>query len=1090
MQNRTSLTKFRLCAVALLAVSLVTIRAGRQVEGGETAVVSLDLLSGLVAGEAPPKPAPPAAVPPKASTPKGSASSLTKVVDAKSSDAEHKPVPQAHGDGAEPAFSPPTDAKDKAQSPEGSDSLDASKPSDHAEPAEGDAAHGEATIVSEPADEGQYGFLSPSHSDSTSLEQPRGAHEYGDLGEIQLNPAGAAPLGQTESEATIGIRIDPYPDTLRVVILLDEATPYVLQIDPARRRATLELIGLEFVYFQSDLNEINDPRVEGIWLASSGPEASILEFRLSRDDIDVDDFSTTDPPAIILEFFTPDMGENFRPGRSFSFRIATRTPQAQSDAGHEATVASADNPAGGPVFSSSLPDMFGNAGISDVTDTHGAAAHVAESHGVQTHVAESHGSEHASAEGHIVSAVEDARIDEFQIRRASASVFGAIDRYNGFPIHEIEMETAGGEAILAYFKNLQWGNVLTEGLRLLDTNPETVDLSNLLYLLAEARSRIGAGKDSDIVLDHINFYEQALFHGANPRLSAFAHARLLQLNLKAGRPSEALYHLNASMPGATGTGRIRLRAQRVKILDAISRTDEALELADSLMRENIDLEIRLDLAAFQARQALGEMDYAKAWKILNDPNLKDTSPGALTDFQWWQMSPEDAELYGSVADKMGELETARQAYRYAAYTFEDLAWDRPGMYLAYADLLRRMSREALNAGDSERADKLDEEAYHWYLRILGLVEPSDTDAQYNLEEAKQALRDRYSVEITTGSASFALYHLSHGEIEDAMRQLRKAQQQSILTASSSEPLTYAINQILEPYMRRSFGAGDWHDVLAAWKSFGAYLEEGESLNACRGYIARAMAEIGLNSEALILFESLLELEEGSGIPTRDVLFVWKAKLLNRMGRGEEAIEELEVLARSKSLANIGARAAQALAEIYESSGKTLLAAQAQERIARDAELDARERGNAWLKAGDLYLGEGLPHQAQEIMRRALIFEAEYAGRAEAPPWPVNISKRIRMTLARAFAEQNDYKRSAMTLENYLAQAGLTPEERGLGNYMLGESRRQMGRPDAARTAYESAINDDEIPEVWRKASTEALRAMTATLRAEDAESRT
>ncbi len=133
-----------------------------------------------------------------------------------------------------------------------------------------------------------------------------------------------------------------------------------------------------------------------------------------------------------------------------------------------------------------------------------------------------------------------------------------------------------------------------------------------------------------------------------------------------------------------------------------------------------------------------------------------------------------------------------------------------------------------------------------------------------------------------------------------------------------------------------------------------------------------------------------------------------------------------------------------------------------------------ERGEAWLNAGRLYLDHGLPGQAVEVGLRAVVFEEEQRENIGVDAWDDRTAGNLRLLLGRAFFKLGHYRRATILLEDYVAREGVTPAERGMGNYFLGLAQREYENTGRARASLSAARRDMKVPKIWRDASAEIL----------------
>ena len=637
-----------------------------------------------------------------------------------------------------------------------------------------------------------------------------------------------------------------------------------------------------------------------------------------------------------------------------------------------------------------------------------------------------------------------------------------------FPIEEIVPSDVPFKKVYDLFADGNWATALTRGLDYLDERPDGDERREMLYLLAEAAYQLGRSQGEHSYQDRINFYQQALRQGEQGKLGTFGRWRMGSLYLEAGNPVEAIFHLGRALRGAGKSSKRPVEFELVRAYTLTNRPEEAMTVLRALEDDGGDAQSELRIAELKGMilQSLGrDQDAWEAYQRATE-----------IDPLWWRRDAGRAESYARAADKTGEMAQAERAYFFAVHSFEEEVWTMPGMFLSYADLLRHLGDGARRRGMTDEALAFDRDARHWYRRILGLLGEESSESAVR-SEAQRRLRQYYGAEIASGKASLGLFHMSRGEVIQAMAQLQGAYEENVLSGAGSASVREAVNEIVEPYMSWAVRQGLWHEVIGAWELFGRELQEGHARNAALSYLATSLFSVGLDARSLLIIEDLLQKEEGSGIPTKDLLRVRRAEILSRLGRGEEVVGPLEELTKRDSITNVRTDALRVLAGVYADMGRNLEAAQALEELASGSDLTADERGNVWARAGNIYLEESMTDHAIEIGLRALILEDEHQGNSSSPLWDVAVGNRLRLMLGRAFYEQGDFERASITLRDYLERDGLHPGEKGMGGYLLGASQRLRGEVADARTTLENAQSDFSIPEIWRKASSQALATL-------------
>lgn len=823
-------------------------------------------------------------------------------------------------------------------------------------------------------------------------------------------PMGRARNPKISGHSLTAVRVRQLSHSLRVVFFLDEPVPYVVRRNAVTGRAFIDLANVRIESFDSELNDIADSRLSGIWLIDAGPEAARIELRLGAGEIQIEDFALFEPPAIVLDIFRPGDEYTELP-REFERRSSPST-----DISHSALP----------------PELLG------------PSVQIAAPPTPLT-----------SAEPQAADADEKGEI-----------LFAMRADFEGFPIDEIHVRSLGASGVLQFFFRRRWGSAFSAGIQYLEHSPGAPDALHVLYLVAESRYQLSRGSNARNSADAQNFYRQALFSAESPGLAAFARRRLAQMKYASGQYLEALYYLDR-IPIDTEHPRLakEVRTERARVIAELRSEDEAIATLREIFPVRDAEWVDFGGATLEGKLLLSSGEPEQAWEAMQI--------ASAIDAEWWQRDIDSAQIFGKTARDMGELDRAIEAYDYAVYSFMRRMNDRPSLFMEYADLLRRYRDRALLEGRHDDAAEYDEEARIWYRRLLHLGrdgEPATPEAR----EARAQLARYHALAMSEGEASYALYFMGRGEIHDAMEQLITAKRRAVSSGEGGEALAYAAGEILDPYLKWANDRGLWHETLVAWGNFGEFLKAGPARNATRISLAKAMTEVDMNEEALEIVEGLLaQTSYGSGAAT-DALRIQRAAILNRVGRGVEVIAELEKFAQSESITSARVDAMRALAQVYNHNDLPIQAAQMFEKIGRTNELPSVERGNAWLTAGRLYLDQGLPRQSVEVGLRAIVYEEDQDENTGIKAWDKALSGRLKMMLGRSFFALEEYRRAIVLFEDYLARGGLSGGERGLAHYLLGLSRSYVEDPASARASLSASRRDTDVPKVWRDASAEIL----------------
>jgi len=822
-----------------------------------------------------------------------------------------------------------------------------------------------------------------------------------------------------------GIRVRPLSHSLRVVLFFESPVPYVVRKNPDTGRVTIDMVNVRIESFESELNALTDSRLKGIWMIDAGPEISRLELRLGDGDIEVEDFALFDPPALVLDIFR--LGDEFTElPREF------RRPNE-------------------PVINSSHsalpPGLVGpSTPLEDAPQPMTAPNHAHDSH-------DSHSAGHSD---------HDAPHED----NAGDIVFAMREDYEGFPIDRIQVYSPEARSVLRSFLGRRWGTAFSSGLQYLEHDPGAGDAIHVLYLMAESRFQLSRDSTARNSVDAQNFYRQALLAVDSPDLTAFARRRLSFMQYTSGQYLEALYYID-QIPEDPSHPRIaqELRVERARVLEKLRSSEEVLTEIRDIFPARDALWVELGGATLEGRVLFSSGELEQAWEVMQHASAFDSL--------WWQRDIDSAEVFGRTARDMGDLEQALETYDYAVYSFMKYMNDRPEIFIDYADRLRRFRDRALLEGRHDDAAELDEEARIWYRRLLHIGRDGKRMDGIARIAQLQIARGHASATVD-GETGYALYFLGRGEIHAAMEQLAIAKRKAAVSGDGDEALSYAASEILEPYLAWANEHELWHMSLVAWGKFGKFLNEGPARTATRLDLAKAMAELDMNSEALAIINGLLTDTSESRLASSEALRIQRANILNDMGRGLETLTELETLAERDSITSARVDATRTLARVYSSNEMPIQAAQTYELLARTNQIPSAERGAAWLSAGRLYLDQGLPRQTIEVGLRAIVYQEEQLEFSGNAAWDEKTDNRITLMLGRAFFELGDYRRATVLLEDYAARDGIGGGDLGLANYLLGISRSNIEDPARARDLLSASQRVSGIPKVWRSASSELL----------------
>jgi len=828
------------------------------------------------------------------------------------------------------------------------------------------------------------------------------------------------------------VRVRPLADALRLVFLLDRPAPYTVRLDPSGPRAELTLINVRAGYLPPELTSLGDPRLSGIWLKQADAGVTLLELRLATPKIKIEHFMLENPPAIVLDLTRTDQAAAYvsggsRPAPALASAPASTAGAPDSTAGAEEAALPADllGPGGGPGASSSEPAVILDPSTSPTLASEGE-------------------SPTPDASAPAADATSPTVVDLKTIGPEES-------QYDYFPIHDLKISSPLGEEIKGEFLDQRWASVLEKGIKYLELNRINAETATILHLMAEARWQLGGGLRDQPLTDLMNFYQQALRGLDGGDLGAFAHWRLGQLRGRMAEHDGAVEELGKAWASSSPVVRRRAAMLRIKELSALRQYDAALATVAALDQEVSDTQTRLELRLCEGSVRLDKGDAAGA--------LASYEAATKLDPKWIDLNFEGGGAMARAAMEAGRLDRARSLaeplINGAGYQNED---QRVQLALLYADILARQ-------GDLATAEEM-------YAKLL--IEVGRTPKGAAIQQKMMALHPRDMIE---GVGHYCTLLWRRGQIRPAMAELNHAYQQSLRAGLSTAPLAEAIEQILPSFMEDAVPNGHASEALAAWRAYGQSVKKPAQARRCALALADALEALGLDDEALThAIQLARETPRGEG-STAARLALMQARLLNKLERPAEALALLDALEASCKDPAVVAQIDEQRATACLKTGQPLEAAQVWQNLSRRPGVTAKAAGEALMRAGELFLDQGLAVQTLELGLKGLILEKQALDRDDGGGWDPHTGSAMRLMLARAYQARGDTLRAMIVLDAAAQRSGLSGEDKAQATMMIGDCRRRLGQGDAAGQAYQALAGDTEAPGPWRTAAGQWLKVL-------------
>lgn len=830
-----------------------------------------------------------------------------------------------------------------------------------------------------------------------------------------------------------GLRVQPGPERLRLVFLFDRPIGYTLRMRPEERRARLDLINLQLGYLPAEATRIDDPRLKGLWLTQINQGVATLELRLPREPVRIEHFSLETPAAVVLDLsYDGDAAAHVAARTTFAVEVEATTGGR--------TIASTHGKEPGAGLPAKWLDSLTTATFSESTVTQ-AAHPAADGMGLLTTTTAE--SELTTRSGPALEAEPAGGNDDLQLGPQP-------EHYDYFPIYAVNMKSPLAEEVFQAFLNRRWLNVIERGVKFLDTQTITEDTAYLLHLIAEARWQISKGSPHPPHRgDMRNMFEQALrvFDGGD--LGAFASWRMANLMAETRQPRQALIHLHNAMGSSQPVIRDRAMLLQARISAEIERCDQARTICRQLVEDTDRREIRLQAQLLTGRIQLEAGEFEDAWQTYQQAFEMDGG--------WINIEPVHCEHMARAALETGRLDEAQHYLKEMINTFrhrpepERLRWG-----LLLADVFAAQGKQ-----------KLAEDAYHALLQ-----NDSPKGAQI-----RQLLYRKEPEAALAGEERYCMLLWRRGKIRDAMDELMRSYRKCLEEGIDTSGFGPLAETIVPPFMALAVKKSHPYDAAQAWWIHSPRIRDPQIRLECQVQLVEALDQLGLNEEALRILEFLESHPEAALLPSEAWMRLKRGRLMLKLGQIEEAIEALESIHDLPGNRQILLSTYENLAEAYLDAERPLEAAQAYQTLASLPGADAPMLGEALLKAGHLFLRQGLPGQARDLGLMGLFLEKQLIQERPESLWSPYTGNRLRRMLARAYKNLDDPDHAILMLEDYLVRPGLSESDRAEAKIMLAHCHRRRGRPEQALELFGEVAREESTPQLWRQVAAQAERIL-------------
>ena len=877
-----------------------------------------------------------------------------------------------------------------------------------------------------------------------------------------------SPKAVTPPHELKGVRLKPLADSLRVIFLLDGATPYTLREDPAHQRAELDLINAKVAYLPADLARVEDPRLSGIWLKQLDPGLVTLELRFPSTQMRVEHFALTDPPAIVLDLYRTDLtAVQLAPVKAAKASTDQTSPtQPTLTPLGELKPARAQEPVVTPVVGSHgsvVPTFEMDPATTESTlpspkETPALPPQAVESEktpAVPLQAVESKTTSTLVVNSDTPTSRPMAALPGVNREETSSTLTGEMSNlnisYDFFPVSALRTSSSLAEEIRQDFLGHRWANVIEKGMQYLKLNRINQETSSVLYMMAEAKWQLGNSWKHPPYRDMMNFYQQALRTHSGDDLGAFGNWRMAQICSRMQDHLSASTCLDRAMGSTERVVRERALLLKIQTLGALRDYGQALALGQGIEQKISDPGSLVKFYVQEGTIRLDQGDAEGAWGAFEK--------ATAVDPKWTSMDPAGCENMAKAALQSNRLAQAREYLEYLNQSFPHRGDSEAiKLSLLYADVLARQ-------GDTATAEATYAEL------LIGLGATNQGAA------IQKRMLQLHPDVMTEGEGRYCMLLWRQGKIKEAMKELNRAYQQCLREGIPTTSLDPLVSTILPPFMERSAALKQSLEVVQGWRIYNHTIKDLKVRRRCQKPLADALEDLGLYRDAIDLIEQLRQDSVTSTSLASSDLDLQEARLHRLKGSPKKAIPLLEGVLALNSEPAMEQSIYQELAKVYLANGQPLEAAQAYQSLANTAGVDSPAMGDALLQAGEIFLKQGMPMQTIELALKALIYERQMHEQMSEAGWPASTGIALRLILARAYLAREDTAREAIILEDILKQPKLTKEEKAQARLMLGDAYRMMGRTIEAEQIYQEQAGDDKTPEPWRGTASQALKVI-------------
>lgn len=838
-----------------------------------------------------------------------------------------------------------------------------------------------------------------------------------------------APTPAAAPHTLQAVRLRPMADSYRLIFLFDRVAPYTLREDLVQQRATIEFMNSTLSSLPSELAQLKDPHLSGIWLKQHDGGLVTLELRFPSAAMRMEHFSLDDPPAVVVDLYRTDgdvVRLNSAPAES-----TVSTTGASSSEGPAVPLSGAPR-----IFSgargSILPQAATGAGLSTATlqTSHTAAA--------EPTATEAPNAANLNGEPTVQTAA---------LRRGEA---GPLDAdYEYFPLSALKLQSPAGKAIREAFQARRWATVVKDGLLYLEYNRINPETGDILFMIAESKWQLSKSPNQSVA-DMLNLYQQASRTDDRGDLGAFSAYRQAQAHLLLGDWDSALLQLERAAGSSQEAIRQRSLLMRIQALDSLRRYQSALVAVQEALKTSATNSERANLYVREGNIKTSMGNYTGAW----DSFVEATRANP----EWLPSNLDGAKALARAAMESGRYDYARKTVTYlidSKYFAEEEQWN---LTLLYAEILTR-----------QKDLKFAEEVYFVLFRMAQTEKGKDV---------RRKMLAVYPNDLVDSEGRYCILLVMQGKVPQAMNELNRAYFEALHDGAPAERLAPAMQVVVPLYLDYAVAHDMPIEAINTWKYYSHATSSAPLRRRCLAPLSAAFEKIELYNEALPLVRELRhDLATTTSTLSALDLEIAEARLEIKLKNPGAAIPLLEGIQQARTAPEHQGELYELLADAYQKSGRPLEAAQALQSLADIGGIALARRNEILCQAGEIFLGKGMPRQTIELGLKGLLFEKQALEKASGLGDDAAGGYALRLMLAKAYLATGDLARQHIVLEDLLRRTGLSVEQKTLAEIMLSNNQRQTDQLSDVEQLYQTIRNDPAADADWRKSAEQMQRIM-------------